>query len=128
MDLTRIIQSDTSEQQVICLREQDGPRTFPILVGEFEAGSINRGVRGEPAPRPLTHELALGLIEELGGELQDVVVSSLQDHTYFALVRVRQDGELRTVDSRPSDAIALAVHHDPPVPIYVADEVLEEVA
>jgi bifunctional DNase/RNase len=128
MELSRIIISDVNEQQVIYLREVEGERTFPILIGMFEALSIDRRVRGELPPRPLTHDLLKNVIEELGGEVQDVVVSSLQEHTYFARIRVRRDGELIEIDSRPSDAIALSVHFDPHLPIYVSEEVLGEVA
>ena len=128
MELARIIISDVNEQQVVYLREIEGPRAFPILIGLFEAASINRHVKGEASQRPLTHELLRKTIEELGGELQDVVINNLQDHTYFALLRVRRDGELIEVDSRPSDAIALAVQFKPPLPIYVDDSVLEQVA
>jgi bifunctional DNase/RNase len=60
--------------------------------------------------------------------VQDVVINSLQEHTYFAAIRVRQEGELTEIDSRPSDAIALAVHYDPHLPIYVDESVLEQVA
>ena len=128
MELSRIIISEINDQQVIYLRETDGPRTFPILIGLFEAASIDRCVKGETPPRPLTHDLLKSVIEELGGEVQDVVVSSLQEHTYFAQIRVRSHGKLIEVDSRPSDAIALSVHYDPPLPIYVSEEVLGEVA
>ena len=135
MRLSRIILSDINEQQVLCLTEvgddgSDGDRTFPILVGEFEAGSIRRAVIGDAAPRPLTHDLLKAAIEELGAEVKDVVISHLQDHTYFAKVRLRRlddDGPGAELDSRPSDAIALAVHHHPPRPIFVSDEVLNEV-
>src|SRR5437868_695473 len=119
MELARIIISDVNEQQVVYLREIDGPRSFPILIGIFEAASINRHVKGEESQRPLTHDLLRNTIEQLGGELQDVVINNLQDHTYFALIRVKRDGELIEIDSRPSDAIALAVQFRPPLPIYV---------
>ena len=128
MELSRIIISDIGEQQVIYLREVDGDRTFPILIGMFEALSIDRRVRGEVPPRPLTHDLLRSVIDELGGEIQDVVVSSLQEHTYFAHIRVRKEGELIEIDSRPSDAIALSVHYDPHLPVYVSEDVLGEVA
>lgn len=127
MELSRIIISEINDQQVIYLREVDGERTFPILIGIFEATSIDRRVKGEVVPRPLTHDLMKNIIEELGGELQDVVINNLQDHTYFAVLRVRKDGELIEIDSRPSDAIALSVHYSPPLPIYVEESVLEEV-
>lgn len=128
MELSRIIISDINEQQVIYLREVEGDRTFPILIGPFEVMSIDRRVRGEIATRPLTHDLLKNVIEELGGEVQDVIVSSLQEHTYFARIRVRRDGELIEIDSRPSDAIALSVHYEPHLPIYVSEDVLGEVA
>ncbi len=130
MELARIIISDVNEQQVVYLRELDAesPRAFPILIGIFEAASINRHVKGEESQRPLTHDLLRNTIEQLGGELQDVVINNLQDHTYYAVIRVRREGELIEIDSRPSDAIALAVQFKPPLPIYVDDSVLEQVA
>jgi bifunctional DNase/RNase len=128
MELSRIIISEINDQQVIYLREVDGDRMFPILIGIFEAHSIDRRVRGEIPPRPLTHDLLKNAIDELGGELQDVVITNLMDHTYYAVLRVRQHGELVEIDSRPSDAIALSVHYDPPVPVYVEDSVLGEVS
>src|SRR4029078_6266454 len=116
MELSRIIISEINHQQVIYLREVDGPRTFPILIGIFEATSIDRRVTGFTAPRPLTHDLLGGPVEPLGGEFQDVVISELREHTYFAKLRVRHDGELVEIDARPSDAIAVAVTRGPPVP------------
>ncbi|MBS0260542.1 MAG: bifunctional nuclease family protein [Planctomycetes bacterium] len=124
MELARIIISDINDQQIVYLRELDGHRSFPILIGLFEAASINRHVKGERPERPLTHDLLRKIIEELGGEIQDVVINNLLDHTYYALIRIRRDGELIEVDSRPSDAIALAVQYRPPLPIYVDDSVL----
>ena len=128
MELTRIIISEINEQQVVYLREVEGPRAFPILIGLYEAASINRHVTGQESQRPLTHDLLRNTIEQLGGELQDVVINNLQDHTYFALIRIKKDGELIEVDSRPSDAIALAVQFKPALPIYVDDSVLDAVA
>ena len=127
VQLTRIIISEINDQQIVYLSEVDGDRSFPILIGIFEATSIDRAVRGERAPRPLTHDLLKNVIEELGGEVQDVVVTNLIDHTYYAVIRVRKDGELIEIDSRPSDAIALSVHYDPPLPIYVEESVLDQV-
>ena len=132
MELARIIISEINDQQVVYLREVEGEesqkRMFPILIGIFEATSIDRRVKGEIPPRPLTHDLLKQTIEQLGGDAQDVVINNLMDHTYYAVVRIRMDGELLEVDSRPSDAIALSVHYDPPLPIFVDDEVLSEVA
>lgn len=126
MELTRIIISENNEQQVIYLKEVNGERAFPIVIGIFEATSIDRRVRGQSAPRPLTHDLLAHTIEALGGELQDVVISELREHTYFAKLRIKHEGEMLEVDARPSDAIAVAVTVD--APIYVSEDVLDEVS
>ena len=124
MELKRIIISEVHEQQIIVLREVDGERSFPIVIGIFEATSIDRRVKNIVPPRPLTHDLIVAVIDQLGGDLQDIVISDLQDHTYFAKLRVRKDGELVEIDCRPSDAIAVAVTAK--VPIWVAEDVLAE--
>ncbi len=124
MELKRIIKSEVHEQQVIVLREVDGERSFPIVIGIFEATSIDRRVKNIVPPRPLTHDLIVGVVENLGAEIQDILISDLQDHTYFAKLRVRKEGELVEIDCRPSDAIAVAVTAR--VPIWVAEEVLAE--
>ena len=132
MELSRIITSEINDQQVVYLREVqtgDGappPRTFPILIGFFEASSIERRVQGVMPPRPLAHDLLKSIIADLGGETQDVVITHLEDHTYYAVIRIRKDGELIEIDSRPSDAIALAVHYTPHLPIYVSEDVVTE--
>src|SRR5258708_18325551 len=126
MELKRIIISEIHDQQVIMLREVDGDRSFPIVIGIFEATSIDRRVKSITTPRPLTHELVTNVVEMLGGEIQDILISELVDHTYFAKLRIRKDGELLEVDCRPSDAIALAVTAR--VPVYVNEDVLNELA
>lgn len=127
MELSRIIISEINDQQVIYLKEVEGERSFPILIGLFEATSIDRRVKRNQSPRPLTHDLLVNTVESMGGELQDVVISELKEHTYYAKLRVRRDGELIEIDSRPSDAIAVAVTCDPALPIYVSEEVLNDV-
>ncbi len=124
MELKRIIISEVHEQQIIVLREVDGERSFPIVIGIFEATSIDRRVKNIVPPRPLTHDLIVAAVEQLGGEVQDIVINDLQDHTYYAKLRVRKDGELTEIDCRPSDAIAVAVTAK--VPIWVAEDVLAE--
>jgi hypothetical protein len=84
-------------------------------------------VKGYASPRPLTHDLLVSVADNLGGEFQSVVISELKDHTYYARLRIKHEGELIEVDARPSDAIAVAVTCDPPLPIYVAEEVLNDV-
>lgn len=126
MRLKRIIISEIHDQQFVELKEVDGIRKFTIVIGIFEATSIDRRVKKIPSPRPLTHDLLVQIIEEMGGELRDIVISELRDHTYYAKLRVYANGEMIEIDSRPSDAIAVAVTAD--VPIYVAEEVLQEVS
>jgi uncharacterized protein len=126
MELKRIIITEVHEQQIIVLREVEGERSFPIVIGIFEATSIDRRVKNIIPPRPLTHDLIVDTVEQLGGEVQDIVINDLQDHTYFAKLRVRKDGELIEIDCRPSDAIAVAVTAK--VPIWVAEDVLAETA
>jgi bifunctional DNase/RNase len=125
MELRRIIISEIHEQQVIMLREVDGERSFSIMIGIFEATSIDRRVKKMASPRPLTHDLVASVVEHMGGEISDVYINELRDHTYYAKLRIRNNGELVEVDSRPSDAIALAVTAN--VPIFVAEDVLDEV-
>jgi len=126
MQLSRIIISEINDQQIIYLQEVEGDRQFPILIGIFEATSIDRRVKQFESPRPLTHDLLVNTVEELGAELDSVVINELKNHTYFAKLRVKQDGRIVEIDSRPSDAIAVAVTCDPPLPIYVSEEVLED--
>jgi len=128
MELARIIINEIHDQQVVYLREVEGERQFPIVIGLFEASSIDRRVKNESPPRPLTHELIKNVIDEMGGELQDVVINNLMDHTYYALLRIQQDGEMVEIDCRPSDAIAISVQYEPHLPIYVDEEVLAEAA
>ncbi len=127
MELSRIIISEINDQQVIYLREIGGERTFPILIGIFEATSIDRRVKRYESPRPLTHDLIVSVVENMGGEFQDVVISELREHTYFAKLRIRHEAELVEIDARPSDAIAVAVTCEPALPIYVEEEVLNDV-
>ncbi len=127
MELSRIIISEVNDQQVIYLKEVDGDRTFPILIGIFEATTIDRRVKHHGAPRPLTHDLLVNVVESMGAEVQDVMICELREHTYFAKLRLRFEGELIEVDARPSDAIAVAVTCNPTLPIYVNEDVLNDV-
>jgi bifunctional DNase/RNase len=125
MDLAQIVISETRDTQIIVLRERDGNRSLPIVIGLTEALAIDRRVKGVQLQRPMTHDLLGNVIESLSAELEKIVINDLQDHTFYAKLVVRQGGELIEVDSRPSDAIALGVANE--VPIYVEDHVLREV-
>jgi bifunctional DNase/RNase len=128
MQLTRVIISEINDQQAIYLKEVNGSRTFPILIGEFEAGIINRRLLEERPFRPLTHDFLSMVISGLGGEPLEVVITKMEDHTYFAVLKIRQNDQVLEIDCRPSDAIALSVHYDPHLPIMVSEQVLDEVS
>jgi hypothetical protein len=126
MRLSRIIISEINENQIVFLKEVDGERVLPILIGLFEATSIERRVKNYPRPRPLTHDLLVGIVETMGAELDSVLISELRDQTYYAHLRLKFEGEIVEIDARPSDAIAVAVTCEPTLPIYVNEQVLEE--
>jgi bifunctional DNase/RNase len=128
MELSRIIISEVGERQAIYLREVGGDRVLQIVIGIFEATSIDRRVTKSPElalGRPMTHELMKMIVGALGGEAQDIVINQLIEHTYYALLRIKRGDELIEIDCRPSDAVALAVHFDPTLPILVEEEVLD---
>lgn len=125
MELTRILIAETRDAQIIVLKEKNGTRAFPIVVGYFEAAAIDRHVKGIPMPRPLTHDLLSAVIKAFGGTLERVVINDLRENTFFGRLIIRCNGDLLDVDSRPSDGIALAVQNS--VPIFVEEHVLEEV-
>lgn len=125
MELSKIIISEMQDSQLIYLKEVDGERTFPIVIGDYEAKAIDRRLKGIPMPRPMTHDLLTSVIEQLGGTVERIEITNLQDSTFFARIHIRKDGETLEVDSRPSDAIALGIATS--VPIFVAEEVLNQV-
>lgn len=104
----------------LILKEVNGPRRLPIIIGAFEAQSIALEIEGIKPPRPLTHDLIKSIIDILGGDLMDVYINELRDGTFYARLNL----DTQEIDSRPSDAIALAVRFG--VPIYVADKVMDE--
>jgi len=125
MELHKIIISEMQPEQIIMLKEVDGERKFPIVIGNPEAYAIDRRLKGIVSQRPMTHDLLANVIEQLGGTLDRIEINNLQDHTFFARIHIRRNGELVKIDSRPSDAIALGVATM--VPIYVSEHVLDEV-
>jgi len=126
VDLARIIICETRDHNVIILRERNGARALPIVIGPNEAGAIDRRVKGERGTRPFTHDLLSNVIDCLNGQLEKIVINDLQAGTFYAKLVIRQGVELLEVDSRPSDAIAVGVASE--VPIYVEDHVLREAA
>jgi len=110
-------------QRVVILKEKSSDRYLPIWIGPAEADSIAVKLQDVSVPRPLTHDLLNLVITSLGGSVSHIVVSDLQNDTFFAKILIQRDGDSLEVDSRPSDAIALAVRVK--VPIYVEETVLE---
>jgi len=125
MELSRIIIQETSDQQFIFLKEVNGKRSFPIVIGINEAIAIDRRLKGIPTPRPMTHDLLYRTITQLGGRLERVIINDIRDHTFYAMLIVEREGKLLEIDSRPSDAIALGVVDN--TPIFVAEHILNEV-
>lgn len=127
VDLARIIIHDNSDQQYIVLKERDGERSFPIVIGDNEANAIDRRIKNLKLPRPMTHDLLSNVIEKMDGEIEKIVIHSLKDHTFYAKLVIRQNGRMVEIDSRPSDAIALAVGGESETPFFVEESVLREV-
>lgn len=130
MELCRVLIRETDDTHVVELREAEVPeeqaRVFPIVIGLTEAAAIERRLMGQVPPRPQTHELLDHVINELGYELDRIEINDLREHTFFARIYLRNGSDMRDIDARPSDAIALGATGD--VPIYVAEHVLDEVS
>ena len=125
VELTKIIIDEKRQDQIIVLREKDGERQFPIVIGFMEASAIKMKLAGVEVPRPLTHDLLLAVIQGLGATMQRLVIDDLIDNTFHAkLVLETADGQQRRIDARPSDGIALAVRGH--TPIFVEEAVLKK--
>ena len=114
---------DQPPQAVVILKSTESDRYLPIWIGPFEASAIAAEIYGIAAGRPQTHDLMESLIRDLGGTLDHIVISDLRDGTFYASMVVRQNGSVLNVDSRPSDAIALALRSG--APIYAESWILD---
>jgi hypothetical protein len=108
---------------IVILKTQEGESLLPIFVGLFEANAIAQQLDGSLSPRPMTHDLLGNLIDALHAKVDRVVITDLRDNTFFAIIHLERNGERVALDSRPSDAMALALRVK--VPIFVEDAVLE---
>ncbi len=127
VELSKIIIDEKRQDQIIVLREKDGDRQFPIVIGFLEASSIKMKISGVKVPRPLTHDLLLSTIQGLGAQLDKLYIDKLVSNTFHAkLVLKNKDGESTLIDCRPSDGIALAVRAQ--TPIFVEEEVIKNAA
>ena len=124
MEIDRIGVSLNSYQRVVILKEKTSERRLIIWIGPAEAESIAIRMQNVRVPRPLTHDLINTVIPQLGGEIKHILISDLKDDTYFAKILVTHGDKDIEIDSRPSDAVAIAVRAE--VPIFAADEVLNE--
>jgi bifunctional DNase/RNase len=124
VELSRIIINETSDQQIIVLKERHGQRSFPIVIGIAEIFAIDRRLKGIKPPRPMTHDLLDSVIENLGAKIEKIVINDLRNHTFYAKIHLSLNGRTVEVDSRPSDAIALGAASN--IPIYVADHVFDK--
>ena len=119
-----LIIDQESEQYIVALEEINGPRVLLIWIGGFEARAIAMGLQGLKFERPLTHDLLIDVLQNFQIKIIDIVISGIENNTYYAYINMIQDTYRVKIDSRPSDAITLAVNLD--VPIFVQEEVWEK--
>lgn len=124
MDIDSIRVSLMNYQRVVILKEKDAHRYLPIWIGPAEAESIAIKLQDVSVPRPLTHDLLTDVVAHLGGTISSILISDLSNDTFYAKVVLDQNGSQVEIDSRPSDAIALAVRAR--VPIYAEEAVLDK--
>jgi bifunctional DNase/RNase len=114
------------KQPIVLLKTAEGNRFLPIWIGHPEAAAILMKLQGASTPRPMTHDLVTEILGQLDAQLVRITVTELRENTFFAEITVQQDGSEIQIDSRPSDAIALAIRAE--APIFAADDVIEESA
>ena len=124
MTIDSIRVSPMNYQRVVILKEKDSDRYLPIWIGPAEADAIAVKLQDLSVPRPLTHDLLRTVIDSLGASVQHILVSDLQNDTFFAKISLQSNGTSQEIDCRPSDAVALAVRAQ--VPIYVEESVLDK--
>ena len=114
------------KQPIVLLKTQEGNKFLPIWIGHPEAAAILMRLQGATTPRPMTHDLFTDMLSQLDAQVVRIAVTELRENTFYALITVSVDGSEIEIDSRPSDAIALAVRAG--APIFAADAVIEESA
>jgi bifunctional DNase/RNase len=114
------------KQPIVLLKTAEGNKFLPIWIGHPEAAAILMKLQSASTPRPMTHDLVTDMLDQLGAQVIRITVTELRENTFYAQITVQQDGSEVEIDSRPSDAIALAIRAD--APIFAADEVIEESA
>lgn len=126
MDIYGVSFDLVGKQPIVLLKTKDGNKYLPIWIGQPEAAAILMKLQGASTPRPMTHDLVTEILGQLDAQVTRITVTELRENTFYAQVTVQMDGTEIDVDSRPSDAIALAIRAE--APIFAADEVIEESA
>ncbi|HKC25974.1 MAG TPA: bifunctional nuclease family protein [Thermoanaerobaculia bacterium] len=124
MEVKALIVDPIANMPVVILRDTEEKNFLPIWVGVFEANAIALQMEGITTPRPMTHDLLRNIILEISGNVVQVVINNLQENTFYAQIHLRLNGKAFTIDSRPSDAIALALRMQ--APVFVDESVLEK--
>ena len=123
MKIRGLMMDPVTNMPIVVLKDVGGQAILPIWVGVYEANAIALEIEKVQTPRPMTHDLLKNVLLGLDVHVQKIVVNDLKDDTFYALICVERDGELMTIDSRPSDALALALRMD--CPIFVNEQVLK---
>ncbi|MBI5968225.1 MAG: bifunctional nuclease family protein [Deltaproteobacteria bacterium] len=123
MKVQGLFYDSETNQSIVVLKDEATGRTLPIWVGLFEANAITMGIEHTWTPRPMTHDLMKNIIEGMNANVRQIAVNDLRSNTFYAVISLEVEGRLVEIDSRPSDAIALAIRAK--APIYVAEKVLE---
>jgi bifunctional DNase/RNase len=126
VELSRIIIDENKQEQVVILKERQGVRFLPIVVGINEAASIRMHLNGFIAPRPLTHDLLCSLLNAIEAKLEKIVIDKLVDNTFHAKLHIKTQNNIKIVDARPSDSIAIAVRTKSP--LFIEEEVFHKLA
>lgn len=124
MILSKIKIDESRNDQVIVLKEKEGSRLLPVVIGIAEVNAIKLKLSGIKPPRPLTHDLVLSILESLNTKLQKIVIDKLQSNTFYAKLCLAANGKEIAIDARPSDSVALALRAG--APVYVDEKVLGE--
>jgi bifunctional DNase/RNase len=123
MKIRGLMMDPVTNMPIVVLKDTSGDSVLPIWVGIYEANAIALEIEKVTTPRPMTHDLIKTLLLGLDTSMKKVVVNELRDDTFYAVIWLERNGKSITIDSRPSDALALALRHD--CPIYVDDRVLQ---
>ena len=124
MELNKIVIDEKRHDQLIVLKEKNGERILPIVIGLAEASAIKLKISGFNPPRPLTHDLLHTMIENLEAKVERIIIDKLEENTFHAKLVIRHNGKDKIIDARPSDSIALAVRAK--APIFVEDEIIKQ--